>query len=151
MMQPTTQSHRTPSAPRRSPWPFAIAGLLLAHVGAGFLVGPKIEQVLKLRRRDGANHVPRLLAVFVEGNLAAICEADEPLTAGAVQRDNLRDVNLARRGWRWPAARRLLLGACRCLEVRGMAVELGVFEGAGIRVVENREVALVDVLSLIHI
>jgi len=36
-MQPTTQSHRTPSAPRRSPWPFAIAGLLLAHVGAMML------------------------------------------------------------------------------------------------------------------
>ena len=108
------------------------------------LADPELQQVAGRRGGDAADHLPRLRAVFLERDPAAVREADVALRLRDEDRDAVAHRLLGRLD-RLPALR--LRGAGGPLDVRRVAVELRVFEAAGAGVVEDHEVALVDVLA----
>ena len=116
----------------------------LAQLLAALLVDPDGQQLIEALGGDIQDEFARLLGVFLEGNLAAIGQAN--VTVG--RRDDDGD---AFAYGLWGGVLILLLGfglwQGSLLLVGGMPVKLGVFELARAGIIEDGEVALVDVLA----
>src|SRR5262249_15263189 len=115
-----------------------------AQVAAGVLFDPDLEGLVEGGRRDAANHLAGLLPVLVETDLLAGFPANQtPRWLGKERDARGQPPGLGSRSLFFRLRFLLLAG----LDIGRMAVEFRVFERRSAGVIEDGEVALVDVLA----